>query len=172
MSLSKAARKTKPATGKAKPLHGETTPAAKAAFAKAIYQGIQPGTKTARSVAVKSSRPKAAEPKGEVLRRIAAPKPVQENEESAYMIQLAGDITKAIESGNLERFSPHAQQALMAALTRLYSANHDQGNHFGAIGPQSGVAATDVMVLCGAMLKAVDLQVFELGLWLSWSSSR
>ena len=29
MSLSKAARKTKPATGKAKPLHGETTPAAK-----------------------------------------------------------------------------------------------------------------------------------------------
>ncbi len=172
MSLSKATRKTKPAAGKAKPSRGETSPAAKAAFAKAIFRGIQPGTKTARSVAVKSSRAKPSEPKVEVLRRIAAPKPAPENEESAYMIQLAGDINKAIESGNLDQFSPHAQQALIAALTRLYGANHENGNHFAVLSPQSGVAATDVMVLCGAMLKAVDLQVFELGLWLSWSSSR
>jgi hypothetical protein len=170
MSSSKATRKTKSVAGKSKPSNGETTPAAKAAFAKAMYDGIRPGTKTARSIAVKKSRPEEAEPKVEVLRRIAAPQPVQENEESAYILQLANDIDKAIQSGDLERFSPQAQQALMGSLCRLYAANNENGNHFSVLGPQSGVSATDAMILCGAMLKAVDLQVFELGLWLSWSS--
>ena len=31
------------------------------------------------------------------------------------------------------------------------------------------VTGTDAMILCGALLKAVDLQVFELGMWQSWS---
>jgi hypothetical protein len=171
MSSSKATRKAKPAAGKSKPSNGETTPAAKAAFAKAMYEGIQPGTKTTRSVVIKKSKA-AAEPKVEVLRRISAPQQMQDTEESAYIMQLAKDIDASIQSGNLERFSPQAQQTLMSALTRLYAANKEQGNDFGLLGPQSGVNATDAMTLCGAMLKAVDLQVFELGLWLSWSSSR
>jgi hypothetical protein len=150
----------------------EHSAAEKAAFARAMYDGIAPGTEAARAVA----RKKAAEPQAdaavEVLRRIpaaGAPAAIQ-SEESRYALQLAGDIDQAVKSGDLTRFSPQAQQALLAALCRLYAANDAAGNEFGAFPPQSNVAATDAMILCGEVLKAVNLQVFELGLWLSWSS--
>ena len=35
--------------------------------------------------------------------------------------------------------------------------------------PADAVTATDVMVTATAMLKAVNLQIFELGMWQAWS---
>ncbi len=35
--------------------------------------------------------------------------------------------------------------------------------------PTDAVTATDVMVTATAMLKAVNLQIFELGMWQAWS---
>jgi hypothetical protein len=35
--------------------------------------------------------------------------------------------------------------------------------------PADAVTATDVMVTATAMLKAVNLQLFELGMWQAWS---
>ncbi|MDF2120142.1 hypothetical protein PY365_31735 [Roseiarcaceae bacterium H3SJ34-1] len=154
---------------------GDPTPAQKAAFAKAMYEGVKPGIKTARKIAQEKSdkaKSDAEKPvqKVEILRKIAAPATPVETPDTKRALQLAADIEKATQDGDFERFQPEAQQALIGALCRLYSANNDMGNHFGAVGQRSAVTATDVMVLCGALLKAVDLQVFELGLWQSWSS--
>ena len=38
-----------------------------------------------------------------------------------------------------------------------------------AFAPDAAITATEVMVTVTAMLKAVNLQVFELGMWQAWS---
>ena len=160
---------------------GEPTPSQKAAFGKAMYEGVKPGARTARQIAQEKAgqdggadknQGAAGSParKVEILRKIAAAAAPVETPDTARALQLAAEIDKAIQVGDFERFQPEAQQALIGALCRLYSANNEMGNHFGAVGQRSAVTATDVMILCGALLKAVDLQVFELGLWQSWSS--
>ena len=68
-----------------------------------------------------------------------------------------------------ERPSDAEIQTMLANAVRLYaerSAEHD-----GALPafPADAVTATDVMVTVTAMLKAVNLQVFELGMWQAWS---
>lgn len=142
----------------------------KAAFAKAIYNGIAPGSEAAVASARKKQSPESGAV--EVLRRIPAVEvpDAAQSEESNYALQLARDIDDALSDGDLKRFSPQAQQALLSSLCRLYAENHAQGNQFGVFPHHSEVTATDAMVLCGEVLKAVNLQVFELGLWLSWSS--
>ena len=156
MSSSKATRKPKPAAGKGPHNAGASTST----------------ERSGRSVALNKGKPGNPAPAVEILRRIAARPQTPQSEESEYMMQLAKDIDAAIRLDDIERFSPEAMQALIASLTRLYAANKDRENHFPVVGPQSGVSATEAMVLCGAMLKATDLQVFELGLWVSWSSDR
>lgn len=155
MSSPKA--KTKP-VGRKRAI-AEPSSADKVAFGKALLKGVQP-----------EAGKKDGAPEVELLRKIPAPEPIVENEASARAVALAAEIEKALRDGDLDKFQPHAQQALIAALCRLYGANNEMGNRFSAIGQPSVVSATDVMVLCGALLKAVDLQVFELGLWQSWSA--
>lgn len=61
-------------------------------------------------------------------------------------------------------------QAALASAVRAYAeraAERDEG--LSAFPSQDSVTATDVMVTVTAMLKAVNLQVFELGMWQSWS---
>ena len=43
------------------------------------------------------------------------------------------------------------------------------GDQSPAITTASGVNATDVMITASSLLKAADLQVFELGMWQSWT---
>jgi len=38
-----------------------------------------------------------------------------------------------------------------------------------ALDGRSGVSPTDVMITASGLLKAADLQVFELGMWQSWT---
>lgn len=152
----------------------DPTPQEKADFLKAMSKGITPNTEAARKVEAKKKTASAkAEPaaKVEVLRRISAPAAVQSTPESAEALRFAASIEKLLADGDLEKLQPHAQQALIAALCKYYAANSDAGNRYGALGQRSAVTATDVMVMCGALLKAVDLQVFELGMWQSWSNS-
>jgi NAD(P)-dependent dehydrogenase (short-subunit alcohol dehydrogenase family) len=91
--------------------------------------------------------------------------------ESEEALRVAAMIEKALADGDLNCLQPHAQQALIGALCRLYAANSEAGNRYPIVGGRTAVTATDVMVMCGALLKAVDLQVFELGMWQSWSSN-
>ena len=58
-------------------------------------------------------------------------------------------------------------QRMLADAVRLYAARANERD-LAAFPADATVTATDVMVTVSAMLKAVNLQVFELGMWQSW----
>jgi hypothetical protein len=61
-------------------------------------------------------------------------------------------------------------QALLAKAVRLYAGRAaERDGALAAFPPGAAVTATDVTVAASAMLKAVNLQVFELGLWQAWA---
>src|SRR3712207_169718 len=88
---------------------------------------------------------------------------------SAQALALAAKIDRALDEGRLDVLTPEALQALVAASCRIYSAQSEAGHRFMPLPERSGVMDTDVMVMASALLKAVNLQVFELGMWQSWT---
>jgi hypothetical protein len=61
-------------------------------------------------------------------------------------------------------------QAMLARAVQLYAgraAEREAG--LAAFPAEAQVTATEVMVTVTAMLKAVNLQLFELGMWQTWS---
>ena len=61
-------------------------------------------------------------------------------------------------------------QSLLAAVVREYAARAEtRDDPLPALPPESGVTATEAMLAVSAILKAVNIQVFELGMWQSWS---
>jgi hypothetical protein len=68
------------------------------------------------------------------------------------------------------RLSDAEIQAMFAQAVRLYAERAaERDGILAAFPPGADVTATDVTVAASAMLKAVNLQVFELGLWQAWS---
>jgi hypothetical protein len=132
----------------------------KAHFVKAMWEGVKKG----------DAAPAEA-PKVEVLRRMSAPEApaVRHTAESAEAIKLAEMLEAKLASGEIDVLTPQAMQALMATLVKLYSASADAGDRYPILEGRMSVTGTDAMIVCGALLKAVDLQVFELGMWQSWS---
>jgi hypothetical protein len=61
-------------------------------------------------------------------------------------------------------------QMLAAAAVRLYASKVNLNGNF-AIVPPATIPATDAMIVTSALLRAVNVQLFELGLWQSWSSN-
>src|SRR3712207_3505620 len=88
---------------------------------------------------------------------------------SAQALALAAEIDRALDEGRLDALTPEALQGLIAASCRIYSAQSEAGHRFMPLPERSGVMDTDVMVMASALLKAVNLQVFELGMWQSWT---
>ncbi len=84
-------------------------------------------------------------------------------------VELAKELERGLAEARLDVLSPQALQALMAALCKTYAANIEAGNSYPIIGNRNAVTSTDVMMTCVALLKAADLQVFELGMWQSWT---
>jgi|RhiMetStandDraft_8_1073273.scaffolds.fasta_scaffold45894_1 hypothetical protein len=68
-----------------------------------------------------------------------------------------------------ERLSDGQVQDMLAKAVRLYAERAvERDGALPAFAPDA-VSATEVMVTVTAMLKAVNLQVFELGMWQAWS---
>jgi hypothetical protein len=88
---------------------------------------------------------------------------------SATATQLAAEIERGLKSGKPDVLSPEAVQALMAAVCKSYTAQLEAGGDFMPIGQKSGVTPTDIMVTASKLLRAGNLQVFELGMWQSWT---
>jgi hypothetical protein len=63
-------------------------------------------------------------------------------------------------------------QRIMATTARIFAARYEHGGISDPFGPGSGVTATDVAIVASAMLRSVNMQVFELGLWQSWQGGR
>jgi hypothetical protein len=61
-------------------------------------------------------------------------------------------------------------QAMLARAVRLYAERvAEREDDLAAFPADAQVTATEVMVTVSAMLKAVNLQLFELGMWQTWS---
>ncbi|HEY1309799.1 MAG TPA: hypothetical protein VGF02_02530 [Pseudolabrys sp.] len=64
-------------------------------------------------------------------------------------------------------------QSMLAQAVRSYAARAaESDNAPSAFPPDTQMTATEVMVTVTAMLKAVNLQVFELGMWQAWSGKQ
>jgi len=87
---------------------------------------------------------------------------------SSLALQLAAEIEQSIISGK-PAVSKQAQQKLLAALCKSYSQQVQTEGPSPAVTATSGLSATDVMITASSLLKAADLQVFELGMWQSWT---
>ena len=100
--------------------------------------------------------------------RPAKPTLAVANGASAEAMRLAATLERSLVDGKFDLVSAEALQAVMAAACRLYTARVDAGEQFLPVPPRS-ISATDVMVTSSGLLKAVDLAVFELGMWQSWT---
>ncbi len=60
-------------------------------------------------------------------------------------------------------------QTMLAKAVQLYAERAEAGGALPPFPANVEITATDVMVTVTAMLKAVNLQVFELGMWQAWS---
>jgi hypothetical protein len=87
---------------------------------------------------------------------------------SADAIRVAAVIERSIVDGKLDMVSAEALQKVFAAACRLYTARIEAGEQLATV-PKNSISATDVMVTASGLLKAVDLAVFELGMWQSWT---
>jgi len=87
---------------------------------------------------------------------------------SAEAKRLAAVLERSVADGKLGLVSAEALQKLLAAACRVYTARSEAGEQFMPV-PRNSLTATDVMVTASGLLRAVDLAVFELGMWQSWT---
>ncbi len=62
-------------------------------------------------------------------------------------------------------------QEAMTALTRLYTVKFQIGERWSPFVDQEAVPATSVMIMTTAMCRAVNVELFELGMWQAWSGA-
>ena len=192
----KAAKAAKPVKAKAEAHAGVAAGALvgedKVNFVKALWEGVPSSKAKAKDDKPKADKPKAAKtkaakaktakaktakakpekaPKVEILRKISAPVRVEARQtaESKQALALVAALEAKFEAGELEVLTPEATQALVGVICKIYGANQESGNKYPLLSGRAAVTGTDAMITCSALLKAVDLQVFELGMWQSWS---
>jgi hypothetical protein len=83
--------------------------------------------------------------------------------------EIAARFAEAIDENRLDDIPDDSLGQLFASVVRAYAAKAQADGAPRPFARNSGVTATDVMIGCSAMLEGVNLQVFELGLWQSWS---
>jgi len=62
------------------------------------------------------------------------------------------------------------QQGL-TALVRLYAVKFQLGERWSPFAPGRPVPATAAMIMSTSMLRAVNVEIFELGMWQAWSGA-
>ena len=88
-----------------------------------------------------------------------------------YGADLAQRVTRLYEEaqqtladGAIDRISEQSVQELLTAAVKLYVAKREAGSSFSPFVDET-VTATEVSVTATSMVKAVDMQIFELSLW-------
>ena len=136
--------------------------AAKAVARTAPKIATKTVTKSAIKSAAKSVRRHPERPAG------AKPAVAVVEGASAEAKRLAAVLERSVVDGKLDLVSAEALQKLLAAACRVYTARSEAGEQFMPV-PRNSLTATDVMVAASGLLRAVDLAVFELGMWQSWT---
>ena len=76
----------------------------------------------------------------------------------------------SLQADTMARPSDADIQTMLAKAVRLYAERATESEApLPAFPHDAPMTATEVMVTVTAMLKAVNLQVFELGMWQTWS---
>ena len=114
------------------------------------------------------SSPKAAKA-ARPARTATARAPDSASTLSADAVRLATTMERDLSAGRLDALTPQALQALMTAGCKAYAAQIEAGRDLLPFGPRTAVSPTDVMVTASGLLRAVNLAVFELGMWQSWT---
>jgi len=86
--------------------------------------------------------------------------------------QLAASLNAVVAAGRAGAFPDQTMQHLMEALVKIYAVKFDEGQRPALLGADSGISATAVLVTTSALMKASNLEIFELGMWQSWSGTR
>jgi hypothetical protein len=89
---------------------------------------------------------------------------------AALASELAARCAQAIEEGRLDDIPNEPLGQVFASIVRVYACKADEGENGRPFGGNSGVTATDALIGCTAMLEAVGLEVFELGLWQTFTN--
>lgn len=84
--------------------------------------------------------------------------------------EIAALFAEMIEEDRLSEVPDDALGQIFASVVRLYAAKAQQGNPPRPFARNSGITATDVMIGCTAMLEGVNVPLFDLALWQSWST--
>lgn len=87
--------------------------------------------------------------------------------EEAALIKQAAAKFAALREG--DEVPPELIQEMMTALVRLYTVRYQVGDRFSPFLLSRDVPATSVMIMSTAMLRAVNLELFELGMFQAWS---
>ncbi len=74
---------------------------------------------------------------------------------------------EAVEAGETQKFSEETVQQLMTAAVKLFAAKVEQEDRFFSpvLGPGEVVTPTDVVVTVSEILRAVNLNTFDLAMW-------
>ena len=75
----------------------------------------------------------------------------------------------ALEEG--EQPSNELVQQGLTAMTRLYTVKFQVGERWSPFVSNQAMPATAVMIMSTAMLRAVNVELFELGMWPAWSGA-
>lgn len=96
------------------------------------------------------------------------------DDRKAKVAELASDIAavfaQTIEEDRLSDIPDDSLGQLFASVVRLYAAKAQIGNPPLPFARNSGITATDVMIGATAMLEGVNVPLFDLALWQSWST--
>jgi len=95
--------------------------------------------------------------------------PETPSEISETALRIAASLDALLAKGE-DGLSNEALQTLLASLVTLYAAKIEAGHKFPPLKPNiQACSATDIMVIASALLKVGNLQVFELGMWQSYT---
>ena len=91
---------------------------------------------------------------------------------AAEVARQAGALGALVEAllqrGDVGAVPEASIQEGLTALVKLYAAKREAGAQFPPILPD-GVTATAAMILTTALLQAVHVELFELGMWQAWA---
>ena len=85
------------------------------------------------------------------------------------MTETAVLIEKALRAGDLSAIPAEPLQQILAAAAKAYSAKREAGEQFHPVGRAGRLTPTDIMVTANGLLRSGNLQIFELGMWQSWT---
>ena len=96
------------------------------------------------------------------------------DDRKAQIADLASDIAanfaEVIEDNKLGDVSAESLAQLFAIVVKLYGAKAQLGNPPRPFARNSGITPQDVMIGATGMLEGVNVPLFDLALWQSWSN--